>query len=307
METCLADGTIHATAADLHGHLRRLNLRQEDYYHKYLPRFCKQTRTSIPYRNREQYLTQDFVNAGAMKIWFKLNPVAGRDYAVELLQRRKYQKGIRYALGEVELLSLSFPTVSYYMGIGDGYGAINQKIGLKNSFDYECAVDFIEKPHNFRVMIDTREQNPLKISNALRGKLDYGDYRAESGGASNLAVERKSLPDFISTFGNENNLERFVREAERAVKDGASLVVLNENSLESALSFDSDFRIVKHTRMRPEMVFHNVREIIQEYRNVQFAFCSGRVHMRNTVEKLLLMKNDAKTVDLQYQIGKGVF
>ena len=51
----------------------------------------------------------------------------------------------------------------------------------------------------YRILIDTREQNDYSFSvPVVRRKLEAGDYSVE-GLETRVAVERKSLSDFVST------------------------------------------------------------------------------------------------------------
>lgn len=73
------------------------------------------------------------------------------------------------------------------------------------------------------IVIDTREQRPYQIDDAIRAKLDAGDYSVE-GYESRIAIERKSLDDWIGTI--LRNRERFARELARlSAYDFAAVVV----------------------------------------------------------------------------------
>jgi len=65
-----------------------------------------------------------------------------------------------------------------------------------------------------RILIDTREQDPLPIATypTERGTLNSGDY-SFAGGEHLFAVERKSIPDLVQSVTAER--ERFIRELER--------------------------------------------------------------------------------------------
>lgn len=66
-----------------------------------------------------------------------------------------------------------------------------------------------------RLVIDTREQTPLRFRRlaSARGTLYTGDYSV-AGAEERFAVERKSLPDFVSCCMGANR-ERFQRELHR--------------------------------------------------------------------------------------------
>lgn len=63
---------------------------------------------------------------------------------------------------------------------------------------------------SFRIVIDTREQQPYEFACAtVRRKLDAGDYSVE-GHEHPVAVERKSLTDFVHTVIHD--FDRFAIE-----------------------------------------------------------------------------------------------
>ena len=72
-------------------------------------------------------------------------------------------------------------------------------------------------PDGFTLVIDTREQDaffkrPLKGLTIVRDTLQTGDYSVR-GFENCIAVERKSLPDFLSSIGH--NRDRFQEELGR--------------------------------------------------------------------------------------------
>jgi len=66
-----------------------------------------------------------------------------------------------------------------------------------------------QKQPTARIVTDTREQRPYDFRNAIRTALPAGDYSIE-GYESRVAIERKSLDDFIGTVLRSR--ERFARE-----------------------------------------------------------------------------------------------
>ena len=85
-----------------------------------------------------------------------------------------------------------------------------------------------QKPE-YEILIDTREQRPLKFKRNVKiMKLDYGDYAFSSSEASCKAfVERKAVGDFLGTISG--GYERFLREIQRSVDDDANLIIFDEN------------------------------------------------------------------------------
>jgi len=85
---------------------------------------------------------------------------------------------------------------------------------------------------DFRIVIDTREQEGWDFDcPTVRRKLDAGDYSVE-GLEDAVAVERKSLADFVSTV--IHNFKRFAAELQKLSKLEAACVVV-EADLDTCL------------------------------------------------------------------------
>jgi DNA excision repair protein ERCC-4 len=77
---------------------------------------------------------------------------------------------------------------------------------------------------DFRIVIDTREQAPWDFDcPTVRRKLDAGDYSVD-GLEDVVAVERKSLKDFVSTVIHD--FPRFAAELEQLAGHEAACVVV---------------------------------------------------------------------------------
>ena len=77
---------------------------------------------------------------------------------------------------------------------------------------------------DFRIVIDTREQEPYRFACATeRRKLEAGDYSV-AGLEDAVAVERKSLKDFVSTVIHD--FTRFAAELQKLSKLDAACVVV---------------------------------------------------------------------------------
>jgi ERCC4-type nuclease len=76
----------------------------------------------------------------------------------------------------------------------------------------------------FRIVIDSREQEPYGFTCAtVRRKLDAGDYSVE-GHEHQVAVERKSLPDFVHTVIHD--FDRFAVELRKLAVFRCACVVV---------------------------------------------------------------------------------
>jgi len=77
---------------------------------------------------------------------------------------------------------------------------------------------------DFRIVIDTREQTPWSFDcPTVRRKLDAGDYSVD-GMDDAVAIERKSLKDFVSTVIHD--FPRFAAELERLSRYEAACIVV---------------------------------------------------------------------------------
>tara|TARA_Y100000401_G_scaffold86599_1_gene71908 strand:- start:164 stop:679 length:516 start_codon:yes stop_codon:yes gene_type:complete len=151
------------------------------------------------------------------------------------------------------------------------------------------------------IYIDSREQKPLNISDfptEVKG-LKFGDYCLnDKSKTHNTYIERKSVPDLIGTLSS--GLERFKNEINRAAEEEAYMVILVERKLEECLAFNRLSHVYKkNTRVTPDFIFHNVRDLIQEFPHIQFLFANGRKECVRIVKKLLLSDVLKDKFDLQ--------
>lgn len=80
---------------------------------------------------------------------------------------------------------------------------------------------------DFQIVIDNREQEPYSFACAVvRAKLNAGDYSV-AGYEDRVAVERKSLSDFVHTVIHD--LTRFAAELDKLAGMDAASVVIEAN------------------------------------------------------------------------------
>ena len=302
-EECKKD---FATEKELHYHLRSHKIKVEDYYKKYFPRFDLFSKDPIPFKNRETYLETDFISKSNLRQWLKRQDIeVAQEYCKNLIKKRIDKKGITFAPMQIETRSLKdMPAINYYDCIfKDGYYNLCEGLGLKlkfrkNNKKYES----IEKEVKF-IKQDSREQTPLDLDFPIEvTNLSFGDYCLDDPEKNgNIFIERKSLPDALGTLSK--GLERFSNEIERASIANAYIVVLVEDTIERALSFNHLPYI--YCKMHPDAIFHNIRELLQRYDNIQFLFVSGRKDAAKIGKRILFSKNMAREKDLQllYDIG----
>jgi hypothetical protein len=299
---CKVDGKEFKDEKSLHLALRGYGLNKEKYYHTYYPKKDLLTGDTINFKTKEQYLNSDFNDKNNMKKWLKEQPLdKAQEYTKQLLAKRKEDKKLTYSPCQVELRTIMAPSIISYNKLFNDYYDVCSSIGLENKFIHPSNII-----HQFKnklnskdtIYVDTREQNWLKFNIPFEIKtLPYGDYTCSNDNCS-CFIERKSLSDFISTL-SVGNLKRFKNEITKAKKDNAYLVVIVEEKLTNALSFQYLPHISKKIKATPEFIFHNVRQLLQEFDNLQFLFVDGREEMKRAIESIFASKCFYKKVDLQ--------
>lgn len=129
-----------------------------------------------------------------------------------------------------------------------------------------------------RIISDSREQEPYTFSTpTIRRKLEAGDYSIE-GFEDSVAVERKTLEDFVSTV--IRNRKRFYRELQRLEEYEAACIVV-----------EADFSDILGGRYRsgahPNVVLGTVLSIIVDF-DIPVFFCSDRQAACRFVEGYLI-------------------
>lgn len=306
MIQCLIDNSSHGTLEELHKHLRKLKVRQEDYYVQYVVRKDLYTGESIPFKNVEQYLAAEFINKENLKNWIISNPEEGKKWAINWLEKRKKEKLLEYPPCQVELKSLLCPSIHYYNRNG-GYNDICRNLGYKIRFDGKFEKGKIPVKE---LIVDTREQVTLKFPIPTeKSKLNCGDYGLKNGDVG-VYIERKSMNDFISTLsdrqvrGFDSNFDRFGRELTRADECGAYIVMIVEGTIETALSFN-EFAAFGRVKVTPAHIFKNLRDLLHKHNNFQVLFVHHSQEAAEQIINILSAGESVKTVDLQYLFETG--
>lgn len=267
------------------------------YYLEFFPQIDLFTGEKIEFKNKEQYLTTFYTNRNNMKSHLKQIGLGEASKVCQtILSSFKEHKGYNIAPSETEARSKMMPSPALITSLGLNYNAICQKVGLLQRFNYDN-VDF-KQDEEIKYIVDTREKKVLNLPIEKVTKLDFGDIVATNN-PYRVFIERKSAPDLCSTV--TSGLERFKREIERALKKKSYLIVLVERPISELLSVEYQ-SYMKYSYVKGEQVFHNIRELCQQYMNVQFAFCNGRPNMIYTIEKIYRCKTDPKLIDFQYLI-----
>jgi len=299
---CKVDGKEFKDEKSLHLALRGYGLNKEKYYHAYYPKKDLLTGETINFKTKDQYLNSDFNDKNNMKKWLKEQPLdQAQEYCKNLLIKRKKDKNLIYSPSQIELRTIMSPSIVFYNKIFHDYYDICSSIGLENKFIHPSNItnQFTNKLNKKdTIYIDTREQSWLKFDIPFEIKtLSFGDYACSNDNCG-CYIERKSLSDFISTL-SVKNFDRFKNEIDKAQKNNSYLIVIVEEKLANALSFQYLPHISKKIKATPEYIFHNVRSLIQEYSNLQFLFVDGREEMKRTIESIFASKCFYSKVDLQ--------
>ena len=310
---CPFDNTSFETLEELCSHIRKFKIKQEDFFIEFYPRKDLLTGELIKFRNVDQYLSSDFNNKNNLKKWLKLNTEEGKKWAINWLKERTEKKKLAFAPDQVYLRSLTCPTVLYYNNIGN-YNEICQSIGLKVKYDYNKKLIFNKLPFDINIICDTREQHPFELSyKAIITKLNCGDYGLEDKYDKKIYVERKSLADMISSLTSKkkkegskakNGLERIKAELQRAKDSNSYIIMVVEDDLNSALSFEY-LPQCKWTKVTSSHIFKNIRDLLIEFDNFQIVFAGSRKQAELLTIKIFELGVDVKNIDLQYYIEKG--
>ena len=286
----------------LHRHLRWSHQTpQKDYYYKFFPRKDLYTGEPIPYKSCQQYFDANFNSKDSLRLWLKNQSTdISLEYCKKILLKRKEEKGLIYTPTQVELRSLfSIPPIQFYQKFVDYY-KFCEELGFKNRFR-ALSSQFNPLPKNSIIYVDSREQSVFPLENIQVKKLDFGDYCLRRN-PEKVYVERKSMADLLGTISG--GFDRFKNELERAKE--SYLVILVEEPLTTCLNFDRlDYIKRLGVKASPTFIFSRIRELIQQYVNIQFAFSNGKKHAAYVLERVLANPETCKNVDIQYCIDTG--
>ena len=302
-ETCKICQKVYEADADFNRHLKAHKIRVIEYYQQQHPRYDAFDNSIIIYKNKEQYFNTDFNNKNNLKNWLKAQSLEEqREYCKDFLIKRKEKKGLQYTPSQVELRSVLSPSVIYLQEIFGDYYKLAEDLGFKNKYVYPNNLYNLAQlqTKDSIIYIDTREQKPFIFNMASEVRtLKFGDYGfSHPSYDGKLYFERKSISDFIGTLSA--GYERFCREIEKASEAKANMVIIVEESLSNTLSFNYLPHVYKKaTKVNPEFIFHNVRELIQKYPHVQFLFAKGRKESVRIIEKMFSTDENFFKYDLQ--------
>ena len=301
--TCRICNQTFESEKGLHRHIKTEHiLSQEEYYQTYYPKYDKYTNELIPFKNKDYYFSTDFINRTNMINFIKrLAPESQYEFVRGLFTKRLKEKDLKFAPSQVELRSCILPSVNLLQKFNINYEFLMQDIALPTRYKYDIdLVDFVIQKDLILIQ-DTREQSPLlfKGHHVTVNGLNFGDYTCQSN-FKNVFIERKSAMDLISTLSK--GYDRFCQELDRAAEMGAYVIVLCESEFNDMIGFHYKPFFSSKTRVTADFLFHNIREVCQKYKNVNFAFCQGRKHMTDIILKIFSFSEDIRNYDIQYLI-----
>lgn len=267
-----------------------------DYYVKHFARKNKLTGELLPFKNYKDYLDKDFSQPHQLMEWVnKAEKPEVKDYIIELLRKRTMEKDIFYGPTELELISAGLPSIDVYKEYFGSYTYACEEIGIKPLLGDKLPQEFFNDCSETKILIDTREQQPLHFNNSEPFKLDVGDYGVTAKNYDYTYVDRKSFGDFCGTV--TTGYARFCKELDRCKSLGAYMFVVIEESFQ-----DMEEKNKKsYKKFKLDYVYHNTREIQKKYKDCcQFIFSGSRELSEEIIPKLLVTGKKLWGVDMQY-------
>ena len=292
------------TDRQLHGHLKAHDLRMASYYQEYFPRKDLFSGDTIKFKSKEYYFSTDFNSRTNMQKWLKSkHPDESKEYCKQILQGRIDKKDLKLTPTQVELRTIMSPPIQYYQVILKDYYKECSQLGLKNRFSRVPTPEAFNTSGSnkeLKICVDTREQTPLKLNHPIKiAGLKFGDYTLEKPEECCFCyIERKSIRDLVGTLSG--GFDRFKNEIKRAKEAGAYLIVLVERKINECMVFNRLPYVSRKVKVTPEYIFRNVRDLLQEFEDLQFLFVDGREESSRVMKKLLFDSNcSARDFDLQ--------
>lgn len=276
-----------------------------EYYEEYWPKFDLYTQEKIPYTTLNKYFSSDFLNKNNLKKWLKeASEEDSHNYIKRKIEERIVKKNLQYTPSEIELTTSYELPSRIYLDKWVDFDKICQECGLTNRFkshkeEIKCDVKYQDN-EDYWINVDPREQNPLKFKYPKQvKKLDYGDYclnKPEETGK--IYIERKSIMDFAGTMSG--GYDRFYNEIIRAKADGAYIIVLVENTIDKVFMLNKLPQMQKtKIKATPDFLLYRMRSLMEEFHNLNFIFCKGRVDAKNVLCKILFSNGICKDIDIQ--------
>jgi hypothetical protein len=298
---CKICGAEFKSERSLHTHIKAHGILLSEYYITYYPRYNLYTGELIPFKNKKQYFSTYFSNSDEIEKWLvTADQKQAKQILLKILEDRIISKNLQYAPNHLELKLLDLPEIKIYKEYFGSYNEACRRLQVEPLLNKSIKSKFLKDNKNLNdmeILIDTREQTPLKFPNSKPQKLDFGDYTAAGENYNKTYVDRKSETDFKSTM--TVGFERFKKELERARKFDSFLYVVTESSIDRIINNNS-FGAHKSNLT---FVWHQMRVLSHEYaKNCQFIFSGGRNRSENLIPILLNAGEGMWYSDVQFYI-----
>ena len=297
---CLECGKDFPTERSLHAHFKAHGMFLADYYCKHFPRKCLFDGLPLQFKNKDDYFHSLFANRKNMEAWLAKSSVEQKKPVLaELLSWRIKDKELKFAPPEIELLTCGLPSIDEYKKVFGSYSQAAKEAGVAPMFAGKPPEDWLTKDFSAKkILVDTREQLPLKFPNSVIHKLDTGDYGVVGEDFDYTFVDRKSFGDFCGTLVLDN-YERFRREVTRCKEQNCYLWVVVEAKLSELETMNNH---APH-KANLKFLFHQMNKLTQEFpKNLQFIFSGGREKSKDLIPRLLCLGKKLWNVDMQYHL-----
>lgn len=293
---CKECGQDFETLRSLHAHIKKHKMFLGDYYVNHFARKNKLTGDLLPFKNYDDYFSKDFSQPHQLMEWCETaDGKEVKQYIGELLKKRVSDKGLEYGPTELELLTSGLPSIEVYKKYFGSYTAVCELCGVKPLLDKNLPKGFFNDYSNVKILIDTREQQPLKFKNSEKYKSDVGDYSVESSDYDYTHVDRKSFGDFCGT--TTVGYSRFCKELDRNRSLGCYMFVVVEVALDEMEACNKK----SYKKYKLDYVFHNMRKIQKQYSDCcQFVFSGSREKSELLIPKILVMGKQLWKTDINY-------
>ena len=301
---CKICGKSFKNNKGLHMHLSKIhNIYPNEYYVRMYERKDKLTGELLPFHDADSYFNVDFINNENLEKWSITAPEKEvRSYILSRLNYRIESKKLKYAPNHIEIKTYDLPSIDLYKKFFGSYSKACTELGYEPLYKKGISKDFFQDDpalDDLRILIDTREQMPLKFKNSTSMKLDFGDYAVSGEHYDYTYVDRKSESDFKSTM--TSGFDRFKREMDRAKSFDSYLYIVIESTMQDVIENNKKNSYAANL----PYLWHNVRVMTHEYKgNCQFVFSGGREQSKKIIPKLLTQGKKNWDTDLQYFIDK---
>jgi hypothetical protein len=293
---CKECGQDFDTTRSLHTHIKKHYMFLGDYYVKHFQRKNKLTGELLPFKNYKDYFAKDFSQPHQLMEWCKCTgDQEVKEYIAQLLKKRTEEKGLSMCPTEIELLSSGLPGIAVYKKHFGSYTEACSFCSVKPLLDKNIPKEFNNDYSKTKILIDTREQQPLSFENSEPFKLDVGDYGVTASDYDYTFVDRKSFGDFCGTV--TVGYSRFCKELDRCRSLGNYMFIVVETAFEDM----EEENMNSYKRFKLNYVYHNMRELQRNYKDCcQFVFAGSRDLSIELIPKLLILGKKLWSVDMQY-------